>query len=162
MKKYVYITILILFIGSVLIENLGLLDNFERVKANEKEFEQVEHSEILKSINVTPQTKKFEQVVIFNDPQPFYINEDSLLKVGQLEPNVEFTIVQEDENFYGLLFGNLTVYVEKNGTVIQNKPLKSTINTEVSGAIKTTAQTMVYEAPNNTSPQLLQLEAGFR
>ena len=146
----------------LVIENYGLLDNFERVKANEKEFEQVEHSEILKSINVTPQTKKFEQVVIFNDPQPFYINEDSLLKVGQLEPNVEFTIVQEDENFYELLFGQVTVYVEKNGTVIQNTPLKSTINTEVSGAIKTIAQTMVYEAPNNTSAQLLQLEVGFR
>ncbi|MEK4231072.1 polysaccharide deacetylase family protein [Solibacillus sp. FSL H8-0538] len=162
MKKYVYITILILFIGSVLIESLGLLDNLERVEANEKEFEQVKHMEIVKSINIIPQTKEFEQVVIFNDPQPFYIKEDSLIKIGQLEPNVEFTIVQEKENFYELLFGHVTVYVEKIGTVFQKKSLKSMINTEVSGAIKTTAQTMVYEAPNNKSPQLLQLDVGFR
>ena len=155
MKKYVYITILILFIGSVLIENLGLLDNFERVEANENE-------EIVESLNVIQQTKEFEQVVIFNDPLPFYIKEDSLVKIGQLEPNVEFTIVQEDAHFYELLFGHVTIYVEKTGTVFQKKPLKSMIHTEVSGAIKTTAQTMVYEAPNNKSPHLLQLEAGFR
>lgn len=143
----------------LLIENYGLLDNFETVKANENE---VKQEELATSINVITETTEFEQVVIFNNPQPFYINEDSLLKVGQLEPNVEFTIVQEDENFYELLFGHVTVYVEKNGTVFQKKLLKSTNNTEVSGTIKTTTQTMVYEAPNNTSLQLLQLEAGFR
>lgn len=104
----------------------------------------------------------YGNVAIFNEPQPFYIKEGSLIEIGQLDPNFPFAIVNEDEAFYELLFGQTSVYVKKtaDSALIEERIAIST--TETYGAIKTAAVTNVYKHPNALSVRLLQLEAGYR
>lgn len=113
MKNYIYITIFMLFFGMFLIESLGLLDHFESAAADESIPETIEHEEMSQLNTVYLQPKDTDKVVTFSEPQLFFMLEETFIEIGQLEPNLEFTIMNEQEDFYELLFGQAKVYVKK-------------------------------------------------
>lgn len=102
------------------------------------------------------------KVVVFNAPQPFYMQKEPLIKIGQLEPGIKFAIISEDEYYYELLFGETKVYVKKMGEVVNESTIETIANNASVGAIKTNAVTNIYKESNVSSKILLQLEAGYR
>lgn len=152
MKKYIAFITLLLIIGTILIESSGMLDRYEEAKAQEKELPQHAIADVTKT----------EQAVRFTTPQPLYIKDETLVEIGQLAPNQAFTIVQEDESYYELRFGEVPVFVKKAGARFQQESPQVANPEESIMMIQTTVKTPVYTQLSNRSAMLLQLEPGFR
>ena len=141
----------------IVIEDRGLLDDFERAAANENWVELVDDD-----LEVVSANHDVKQVIVLEKAQPLYMKAQSFVEIGRLEAKQAFVIIGEDEMYYELRFGEMSAFVKKTGVTIENRAVQSLVNPKIVDSIKTIKETIVYEQANFHSAELLHLAKGFR
>lgn len=106
--------------------------------------------------------REFERVLILQERQPIYMKGAAMTQIGVLEANQPVAVTGEDEAYYELRLGNMTVFVRKGQATVEKKKLLTVVHTERLAAVHTMQKTAVYEDADLQSSVIMEMEEGYR
>ncbi|WP_153732104.1 polysaccharide deacetylase family protein [Sporosarcina obsidiansis] len=106
--------------------------------------------------------REFERVLTLQERQPIYMKRETFIPIGELEADQPVVLVGEDEAYYEIQLGKMTVFIRKEQATVEKKKLRVFLHTERLAAVKTFRKTAVYENADVQSGIILQLEEGYR
>lgn len=106
--------------------------------------------------------REFDRVLTLQERQPIYMKGAALTQIGELEANQPVAIIGEDEVYYELRLGNMSVFLRKGYGTVEKKRLLAVGHTERLAAIQAIQKTAVYEKADLESGIIMMLEEGYR
>ncbi|MFS0689991.1 polysaccharide deacetylase family protein [Sporosarcina sp. 179-K 8C2 HS] len=106
--------------------------------------------------------KEFERVLTLDERQPIYMKGAALTRIGELQADQPVAVTGEDEVYYELRLGNMSVFVRKGEGTVERKKLTTVVQTERFAAVHALQKTAVYEGADLESSVIMEMEEGYR